>query len=522
MFNKELVVNVTGDETRVALVENGNIVELFIERGDDSNITGNIYKGRVQRVLPGMQAAFIDIGLKQAAFLHVNDVFEEDYSTLEQRIEEDIEHNHEEIQNDIKEDIKQDIKNYTIGETDEKRECRIEDLIVEEQEILVQVAKSPLGNKGARVTSHISLPGRFMVLMPMVDHIGVSRRIKDETERARLKNIIISIRTTMFGYILRTASEGVLEEKLSKEIALLSGTWEKIQQKAKTASVPSILHRDLNVTFKAVRDLLINDADKLIIDSKIGYEKITDFLENIMPDLHVSVEYYNKIEPIFETYNLEGDIVRAMRKKVWLKSGGYVIIEHTEALVAIDVNTGRFVGHHNFEETVLKTNLEAVKEIAYQIRLRNLGGIIIIDFIDMVKSANREKVCSLLKEQLKKDKSKTSVLAMSELGLIQMTRKRVRKALSRMLCEPCFYCRGDGILMSRKSIGLKICRELQQESRNIIGNSFVVKVNPEIAELLHGAENHLITDIEKRINGQVFIYPNSNFHLEEYDITENY
>ena len=532
MCNKELIVNVTSNETRVALVENGNIVELFIERGDDSNITGNIYKGRVQRVLPGMQAAFVDIGLKQAAFLYVDDVLEEDYSVLEQRLEKDAEDASKYVEdypaeqalenNHIKENQNNTDKLMKEWTSESKKsEYKIEELIVEGQEILVQVAKSPLGSKGARVTSHISLPGRFMVLMPMVDHIGISRRIEDEAERARLKAMILSMRTTPFGYILRTASEGIQEKKLAREIGLLGRTWEKLQKKSQTAPVPSILHRDLNVTFKAVRDLLIDDADKLIIDSKLGYEKVSDFLNNIMPGLNVSIEHYNEPEPIFDAYNLEGDIARAMRKKIWLKSGGYIVIEHTEALVAIDVNTGRFVGQHNFEETVLKTNLEAVKEIAYQIRLRNLGGIIIIDFIDMVKPSNREKVCSLLKEHLKKDKSKTNVLPMSDLGLIQMTRKRVHRSLSRMLCEPCFYCHGDGILMSRKSVGLKICRELQRESRDMIGNSFTVNVNPEIAELLSDAENHLISAIEEKINGEVSIYPKTNFHLEEYEIIEN-
>ncbi len=525
---KELVVNAAPHETRVAVLENGNIAELFIERGDENNITGNIYKGKVQRVLPGMQAAFVDIGLNQAAFLYVDDILDDTSDELARRFEQE---NEVEMDMDIEAEEDSDITVSDIKEaelspsTDWKSsisaECPIEDLITEGQEILVQVAKSPIGSKGPRVTTHISLPGRFMVLMPTVDHIGISKRICNDQERVRLKELLISVREDSFGYILRTAAEGIRENRISKEIAFLNKTWEDIQKKSKTASAPSLVYRDLTVTFRAVRDLLTDEADKLIIDSRSGYENVLDFLEKLMPDLKVSVELYTGMEPIFDAYNIEGDIARALKKKVWLKSGGYIVIEQTEALVAIDVNTGRYVGKHNFEETILKTNLEALKEIAYQIRLRNIGGIIIIDFIDMKKNLHKEKVMAQLTEALKKDKSQTNVLPLSDLGLVQMTRKRVRRNLTRTLCEPCFYCGGDGMLLAGKSICHKIYRDLLSEATDMMGNRFTVKLHPEIAQLLHGEEKHLISSLENKFGTPITIYPEPHYHIEEYHIFES-
>ncbi len=508
---KELIINATEHETRVALLEDGTIVELFIDRGDDENIAGNIYKGRVQRVLPGMQAAFVDIGLNQAAFIYVDDVIGDDCNDLETVFINNPEKDDGELQI---ENTHSSLSNYY------KRERQIEDLIFEGQEILVQVAKSPIGSKGARITSHVSLPGRFLVLMPTVDHIGISRRIEDDGERTRLKELITSLREKPYGYIVRTAAESMEKEKLAKEMIFLVNLWEKIQRKYETVSAPAILYKELTITLRAVRDLLTDEADKLVIDSYSGYQSVLNFLEEFMPQLKDSVEYYEGAEPIFNAYNLEVDISRALKKKVWLKSGGYIVIEQTEALVAIDVNTGRYVGKHNFDETILKTNLEAVKEIAYQIRLRNLGGIIIIDFIDMAKSSDREKVFNALKDALKKDKSKTNVLPMSDMGLIQMTRKRIRKALPKLLCEPCFYCEGDGYLMSKQSICYNIYREIIRETLDMQGHRFTLRVNPDIADLLHGEENHLITSLEKKLGKQIVIYPNPRFHIEEFDIFE--
>lgn len=509
---KQIIINDTEHESRVALLEDGTIVELFIERGDDIEITGNIYKGRVQRVLPGMQAAFVDVGLNQAAFIHVDDVLAIDCNDFNAQSED----SEDEGEN------ADPLMLLCAPQSSGTRQTQpIEDLLTENQEIMVQVSKSPIGTKGSRVTSHISLPGRFLVLMPTSDHIGISRKIEDENERQRLKNLVAGLRgTDNLGYIVRTAAEGTEEKKISFEMGFLKNLWENIQKKYVNAPVPSLLHRELNVNLRAVRDLLIHEAEKLVIDSKKGYDAICTFLDTFMPSLKSSVAYYDGSEPIFDAYNLEGDISRALKRKVWLKSGGYIIIEHTEALVAIDVNTGRYVGKHNLEETILKTNLEAVKEIAYQIRLRDIGGIIIIDFIDMEKKTNREKVYHALQDALIKDRSKTHILPMSEMGLIQMTRKRIRKPLTRMLCEPCFYCDGEGYLMSKKTICHNIYREVLRQSADIIGYGLTLRVNPEIAELLHGEENNLIGLLENRLKKRMIIYPDEKYHIEEFEIFE--
>lgn len=508
---KKIIINVLEHETRVALTEEGTIAELFIERKGSRDSNGNIYKGRVQRVLPGMQAAFVDIGLKQAAFIYVDDVIKDVFKDIEEIFIKS-----DEMEEDL---FESDTKQMPIPLIREKQ--HIEDLIKEGQEILVQVSKSPLGTKGARITSNISLPGRFLVLMPTSTHIGISRRIEDEDERTRLKDMVTRLANgDQIGYIVRTAAEGVQEEKIAYEMGFLKNLWNNITEKYQTAPTPSLLHQELNLSLRAVRDLLIQEAEKLIIDSKEDYESIKSFLNTFNPGLKDSVEYYEGNEPIYDAYNLEGDISRALKRKVWLKSGGYIVIEHTEALVAIDVNTGRYVGKHNLEETILKTNLEAVKEIAYQIRLRDIGGIIIIDFIDMEKKTSQEKVFNALSEAFKKDRSKTHILPISDMGLIQMTRKRTRKPLTRLLCEPCCYCDGEGYLSSRKTICYSIYREILKDSNDMIGERLTLKVNPEIADMLHGEERRIVSSLEKKIEKQIVIYPENDYHVEQYDIIE--
>jgi ribonuclease G len=507
---KQLVINDLEHETRVALVEDGTIAELFIERKDESDIASNIYKGKVKRVLPGMQAAFVDIGLEQAAFIYVNDLVFSRSEEFEKFFIDDHDKNHgeDEITHKIQEVLH--IKN----------EFKIEDLIVEGQEIMVQVAKAPMGTKGARATGYISIPGRFLVLMPNVDHIGVSRRIEDEAERKRLRKLVLEIKSDDFGYIVRTAAEGIQQEKLISEMAFLNNIWKNILKKYQKSAPSRLIHQELTVSLRAVRDLLTHEVEKLIIDSRSGYDSIISFLDNFMPGMKNSVEFYDGFEPIFDAYNLEGDISRALKRKVWLKSGGYIVIEQTEALSAIDVNTGRFVGKHNLEETILKTNLEAVKEIAYQIRLRDLGGIIIIDFIDMEKKINQEKVYKALLEALKKDRSKTHILPMSDLGLIQMTRKRIKKPLNQFLCEPCFYCDGEGYLISKRTICYNIYREILRGAQDMNGSTCTLRVNPEIADLLLGEESRLIVTLEKKIKRQIVIFPNKQFHMEQFDFFE--
>lgn len=509
---RKLVINVTEPETRVALLEDGTMTELMIERREAANIAGNVYKGKVCRVLPGMQAAFLDVGLHQSAFIHVNDLDTANYNEDQTIFSEPMAAAAMSLP---------DAEGCGGEEKDMAGHRAIEDIIREGEEILVQVAKSPLGSKGARVTSNISLPGRFLVLMPNSDRVGVSRRIEDEKERERLKEMVLSLSQARMGYIVRTAAEGVGAEKLAYEMGFLKNLWENIQIKFKTSAAPALLHKELNVSLRAVRDLLTHEADKVIIDSRDAYESVMGFLEGIMPGLKSSVELYEGNEPIFDAYNLMGDISRALNRKVWLKSGGYIVLEHTEALMAIDVNTGRYVGKHNLEETILKTNLEAVKEIAYQIRLRDIGGIIIIDFIDMEKKANQEKVFNALKEEMKKDKSKTHLLPISEMGLVQMTRKRIREPLPRILCEPCFYCEGQGYLLSKRTICYNIYRDILREGgEDSEGGRFALRVNPLIAELLHGEENYLISTLERTVGKHIVIYPDEKFHLEQYDILE--
>ena len=512
---KQLIINDLEHETRVALVEDGTIAELFIERKDESDIASNIYKGRVKRVLPGMQAAFVDIGLEQAAFIYVNDLV---FSRSKEYEKLFIDENTIEIEKNQDENETNNKKSQEVQQA--KNGLQIEDLILEGQEIMVQVAKAPIGTKGARATGYISIPGRFLVLMPNVEHIGVSRRIEDEAERKRLRKLVQEIKSDDFGYIVRTAAEGIQKEKLLSEMVFLNSIWKNILKKYQNAAPSRLIHRELTVSLRAVRDLLTHEVEKLIIDSKTGYDTIISFLDNFMPGMKGSVEYYDGFEPIFDAYNLEGDISRALKRKVWLKSGGYIVIEQTEALSAIDVNTGRFVGKHNLEETILKTNLEAVKEIAYQIRLRDLGGIIIIDFIDMEKKINQEKIYKALLDALKKDRSKTHILPMSELGLIQMTRKRIKKPLTRFLCEPCFYCDGEGYLISKKTICYNIYREILRDAQDMVGATCTLRVNPEIAELLLGEENRIIVTLEKKIKRQVVIFPNKQFHMEQFDFFE--
>jgi ribonuclease G len=504
---------VADHETRVALVEDETIAELFIERKGSKDNTGNIYKGRVQRVLPGMQAAFVDIGLNQAAFIYVDDVIKDNTMGFDEQV----------TCNESEDGDLQENEDYIPAQkTDRSVNESIEDLIQEGQEVLVQVSKSPIGTKGARITSNISLPGRFLVLMPTSSHIGISRRIEDENERQRLKDIVTTLSSnSSMGYIVRTAAEGVQQEKLAYEMGFLKNLWCNIQKKYQTAGTPSLLHQELNLSLRAVRDLLIQEAEKLVIDSRKDYESVLAFLDTFNPSLKESVELFQGNEPIFDAYNLEGDISRALKRKVWLKSGGYIVIEHTEALVAIDVNTGRYVGKYNLEETILKTNLEAVKEIAYQIRLRDIGGIIIIDFIDMEKKSNQEKVFSALNEAFTKDRSKTHILPISDMGLIQMTRKRTRKPLTRLLCDPCPYCDGEGYIISIKTICYSIFREILRYAADMTGSRLTVRVNPEVADYLHGEENRLIPGLEKTISKQIIIYPDNRYHMEAFEIIES-
>ncbi len=489
-----LLINSRSYETRVALLENGQCVEVYVERAKQMSQAGNVYLGRVARVLPGMQAAFVDVGLPKAAFLYVSDVY------------------------DTPEDYQWDPEAEEMSETREAHNGRIELMLREGQEIMVQVAKEPMGNKGARITSHVTLPGRNLVLMPTIDHVGVSRRIENPEERQRLRNVIERIRPQGVGFIARTVSEGQKADKLAAEMEFLNSLWETIQGRRQKSGVPALLHQDLSVSLRAVRDLFTREVDHLVIDSEDEYESVIDFVATFMPRLLPSVELYDRSEPIFDAYGVEPDLARALERKVWLKSGGYVVIEKTEALTSVDVNTGRYVGSYNLEETILKTNLEAVKEIACQIRLRDIGGLIVIDFIDMEREENRERVVAALKEALEQDRSKTNVLPMSPLGLVEMTRKRVRGSLVETLSEPCDYCEGLGLLHDPTTVCYDIFRTVERELKNSVAEAVNLMVHPTVAEVLLQEERFALEELEESLGLTIHVVPNQSLHREHFEL----
>src|SRR5512135_929871 len=481
----EIIINTTHQETRVALLENKLVTEIYIERVKDRGNTGNVYKGRVVKVLPGMQAAFVDIGLEKSAFLYVDDV----YNSVEEYAQMMAEDTEEPVEVEVEEEEEASPRRRRTSS------LSIEELLQEGQEIMVQVAKEPIGTKGARVTSYITLPGRYLVYMPTVDHVGISRRIEDESERKRLKEVVTHAKKPGAGYIVRTVSEGQPEDEIKRDIDFLELIWQRILKKNEKLSAPSVLHYDLDLIFRTIRDLFTSDIEKLVIDSRTEYQRVKEFVDTYLPQLSPKVELYDKDEPIFDAFDVEIEISRALGRKVWLKSGGYIVIDQAEALTAIDVNTGRYVGKRNLEDTILKTNLEAVREIAYQLRLRNIGGIIILDLIDMEKEENRRKVVASLQEYLSHDKAKTNIYQLSELGLIEMTRKRTRESLGRTLCEPCPYCEARGFIKGAMTVCYEIFREIRRIAPSSKEKKIMVSVNPEVADLLYDEERLAVDDL---------------------------
>jgi ribonuclease G len=695
-----LVINAAGAETRVALIESGTIHEFYLERKREKGIVGNIYKGRVVRVLPGMQAAFVDIGLEKAAFLYVGDVYgDPDFSEefeltegehasmlhevpTEQEAEEQeararaeaekraaspeasetsgeagageakledtgasgtepepdepqpvhgvesdaateappavpvqlsLETKPEESRpleegpaeeaappapipltrsvdpepapsasppvagaeattevaaatpgepaaeppgeveaaptsgqiqakpgeaareaRDGRERGRREDRNRSRGgdrdrernghrrngreERRPKEAKSIQDLLKEGQEVIVQVAKDPIGTKGARITSHISLPGRHLVFMPTVDHIGISRRIEKEGERRRLREIVDRMRPESTGFIVRTVAENVEAPKLEADIRFLIQVWNEIIRTKDKVGAPALLHPDLDLILRATRDLFTADVHKLVIDDRDEYERILRFVKEQAPHLESQIEFYQGQEPIFDAYGIEQELKRASQRKVWLKSGGYIIIDQAEALTAVDVNSGRYVGKKNLEETITRINIEASKEIVYQLRLRNIGGIIIIDFIDMDKPQNRDKVFKALQEALGRDKAKTNVLKISELGLVEMTRKRVRESVTRMMNEPCGYCEGKGHLRSKMTVSYEIFREIRRDAPSFPEPVLVVNCNSEVARILQGEEREELRYLMDRFNKTIQVRPQSGYHQEQFDI----
>ena len=502
-MNNEIIINAELGETRVALIENGEFAELHIERQRDKSVVGNVVKGRVSRVLPGMQAAFVDIGLEKAAFLYVGDYFE---SQLESGQTEG-------------EPTPGSRRRNGRGRNGRSGPPRIDTVLQEGQEIIVQIAKEPIGTKGARITSSLSIPGRHLVLTPWSRRVGVSRRIGSDKERRRLREVVERLRPQNLGFIIRTAGDGVTEEDLQADIRYLATVWAAIQQRHAEKSAPAVLYSEHDLPLRIVRDMAGHETKRIVADNKEVYEAIQGFVDRFVADPKPEIVHYEGDMPIFEQFGLESQIHANLERKVWLKSGGSLVIDKSEALTAIDVNTGRFVGKRDLEETVLKTNLEAVQEVVHQLRFRNLGGLIIIDLIDMESASNRDKVYRALGEALRADKARTNILKISELGLVEMTRKRTRENLVQTLCEPCGHCEGRGYVLSSESVGFRVLREIRKHLPSIRGRSVAVAVNPHVAEELLTGSKQALADLSLEIGREIEVRSRPGMHQERFELT---
>jgi ribonuclease G len=475
--NKKIIINADAYETRIAILEDGDLAELLVERADQRRHVGDIYKARVNAVLPGMQSAFVDMGLPKTGFLHASDLAE-NLSELEDL--SDVEEN---------------------GDRGRRRRApvpKIEDHLKKGQEVLVQITKESIGTKGPRVTQQVSLPGRFCVLMPGVDHIGVSRRIEDRGERQRIKAIIHDLKPKGVGLIARTAGEGKGDPDFAADVKHLTKLWQKIDRKASSVRAPSLVHRELEMTAGLIRDLFTDDIEEVVIDDKESYAEIQAYLKAVSPELRDRVKLYKEREPIFDFYAIEPQIEKTFERKVWLKKGGYICIDHAEALVAIDVNTGRFTGKKNQEETIFRTNMEAAKEVARQLRLRDIGGIIVVDFIDMEIEANKRSVLDELRDELRKDRARTKAFAVSDLGLIEMTRQRERSSLLHYYTEDCPHCGGLGKVPSLETMLVKLERAMRRVAAMGGEKRLTVKVAPEVALYFVEQEARRFNELEKR------------------------
>ena len=512
----EILINSNPREIRVALMENNQLAELFIEHRANKGIAGNIYKGIVTKVLPGMQVAFVDIGLSKAGFLYVGDIDVSDLLDPENNLP-------------AEEEAIALEKAIIDGETEEQdkpmrpilHNIPIQTLLREGQEIIVQVAKNPIGTKGARITTYITLPGRYLVYMPTVNHINVSRRIEDEGEKERLRTLMGEIGNPGEGYIVRTAGQNCEKTDFEFDLNFLHRLWSNLKEKSEKASARHLLYEDLNLIFRSIRDLFTKEVSRMVVDSKTEYQNCLEFCNSYLPHLSHKVELYQDTVPIFDHFGMEIEINRALERKVWLKSGGYISIDQTEALVAIDVNTGKFVGHTDPEETILKTNLEAVKEVVYQLRLRNIGGIIIVDFIDMSKEESKEIVWNNLIQAVKSDRSRTKILKISEFGLVEMTRKRVRESLMQTLCDACSYCGGKGHIKSPTTICNEIIRAIQRIclDDNLHQKHIKIEAHPAIYDLFFEEESSFIEKVEQQYNLEINFVVNSKLHQEIYNIS---
>jgi ribonuclease G len=512
-MQKEMIISAGGHETMVAILEEDLVTEIFVERERHRGVVGNIYKGRVSKVLPGMQCAFIDIGLERDGFLYVADVI----NTIEE---------FDRLDSDDEDDGAAKTSGGRGRDRDRDRNApqpKIEELLKEGQEIVVQVAKEPLGTKGARLTSHASLAGRFLVFMPTVDHVGVSRKIESRDERNRLRGIVKKFREEHGfggGVIIRTAAGGRPEADILSDLDYFNGIWKETRHKFESSRAPAVIYREQSLVAKLLRDLLTEEFLAIRIDNPQEHRHVMELIARIMPNLASRVKLYTKDYPIFEEYGVQAEIDKALKSKVWLKSGGSIVINQTEALVAIDVNTGRYVGKRTgrLEDTIVKTNLEAVKEIVRQIRLRDLGGIIVLDFIDMEERKNRQKVFQAVELEVKKDRSPSKMLQVSDFGLVILTRKRVKQSLERVLTEPCPYCTGTGTIKSSSTICYEILAEVKKIGADLNGGGVILRVNPEIARALKEEERAVMADLKNALGKDVVIKPDTHLHHEQFDL----
>jgi ribonuclease G len=483
-MSKEILVNITPQETRVAILENGVLLELYIERSRNKGLVGNIYKGKVCRVLPGMEAAFIEVGMQRAAFLHVSDIVP-----------------------------------FSANKDNSERPS-ISSLLHEGEDILVQVIKDPMGTKGARLTAHITIPSRYLVFMPNSSNVGVSTRIESEEERARLRKMLMKYEDLMgdSGFIIRTAAESASHESMAQDILYLNKLWEGISEKARQTNAGNMVHEDLSLSLRVLRDMIDDDLERIRVDSTETWHRMKDFSQLYVSESDISIEHYPGERPIFDLYGVEDEIQKSLDRKAHLKSGGYLIIDQTEAMTTIDVNTGAFVGHRNLEETIFKTNLEAAQAIARQLRLRNLGGIIILDFIDMVEEDHRRQVLRALEKALEKDHARTTVCEVSSLGLVEMTRKRTRESLEHILCEVCVTCSGRGMIKTAETVCYEIFREILREARLFEAKQLLVLAAQDVIDLLVDEEANSLAELEDFIDVPIRLQVEALYTQEQYDV----
>jgi len=479
-MSKEILINVTPQETRVAILENGVLQEVYIERSRSKGLVGNVYKGRVCRVLPGMEAAFVEVGMERAAFLHVSDIAPHDSAS----------------------------------------KPSISQLLTEGQDVLVQVIKDPMGTKGARLTAHVTIPSRYLVFMPNSSNVGVSARIEDEGERERLRNMLLEQKELLgdSGYIIRTAAETATPESMVQDILFLNKLWSSISEQYNTVSAGNVIHEDLSLPMRVLRDMIDEDLEKIRVDSRETSKKMQRFAEKLVLDAQHKIEHYPGERPIFDLHGVEDEIQKSLDRKVLLKSGGYLIIDQTEAMTTVDVNTGAFVGHRNLEETIFKTNLEAAQSIARQLRLRNLGGIIIIDFIDMSEDDHRAQVLRALEKSLEKDHSRTQVCDVSSLGLVEMTRKRTRESLEHVLCKACPTCEGKGSVKSPETVCYEVFRDILREARQFDAKQLLVLAAQEVIDLLVDEESNSLAELEDFIGVPIKLQVEALYTQEQFDV----